>query len=176
VGAFLAVAADGVEREVDAEGDHGDRHDQRQDEVVLQADQVADALEPDDQHQERRAHGGEHPVAAEGHADHHQHRQDREADERPGDGALFLAGEVDVDGDAVDLQALGAAQDLLDLAVVLLGLGVTAEVDRGGAEPEDRVVGEHDRCDRRHDPVAVRGLRRLMSTGSAPRIAGRGVR
>ncbi len=155
LGPLLPVATDGVEGEVDTERDHGDRHDEREDEIVLQADQIRDALEPDEQGEQERTDHGERPVGPEHEADDDQDGEDREADERAGNGALFLRGEVDVDGDAVDRETLGRAEHGLHVPVEFLDLGAPAEGDAHVAEAERIVVMQHLDGGRRHDPATV---------------------
>lgn len=79
-----------MKREVDAKADHRHRHDESEHEIVLETEQVADALEPDDQSQKRHTHRRQNPIATKGQSDQNENRQDGQANEWSRHGALFF--------------------------------------------------------------------------------------
>ncbi len=140
-----------MEREVDPERDHGDRNDEAEHLVVLESDQVGDALQPDHQCAETCPQHRNGPIGPEDQPGHDQNRQDREPDERSGRCGLLADREVDVDCHAPRLVgALVAAQRRLSVpGELLLRHVVAAQRDGLSATAERLVVGDQRDEERR---------------------------
>ena len=158
--ALFPIAADPVNREIDAKGNHRYRYHQTQDQVVLESDKVGEPLQPDDHCRQRSSDDCHRPVGVKGDPHDNQDRKDGESDERSRHTALLAAGQVRVDGDAPGAQVLlAAAQPRLDRACKLLPRRIVRSCHRAlGARAKSLVVSQHVGNERRDNPMAGCGF------------------